>query len=251
MREFAFTVTYERGADELMDVFIDHPDLSSRTVSCHATAESMWRVDEVTGPEEALAAYDAVLAGLTRCSNLRGMGGCTLDWRYEVLEETPTSRLIYSQQSEGPGCRSIPYLVADHLGDGVLIHAEQHGNEYVWRVLAADDAALSAVYDELERHLREGLSIDFDHVERATNWSKHGVDDVGLSPKQRAALELAVEHGYYEQPRRHSLQEIAQLVDIPTSTLQYRLTSAERHVVESFIDDARFDPASTASAASQ
>ena len=50
MREFAFTITYERGADHLMDVFIDHPGLYARTVSCHATEDTMWRLDEVTGP---------------------------------------------------------------------------------------------------------------------------------------------------------------------------------------------------------
>lgn len=120
MQEFDFTVTYEEGADDLMDAFIENPGLYSRTLSCHATADTMWRVDEVTGPPEALTAYDRRLDGLPRCSNLRGMGGCRLDWEHEVLAERPTSRLIYSKQSEGEGCRSVPYLVTQRLGDGVL-----------------------------------------------------------------------------------------------------------------------------------
>lgn len=237
MREFAFTVTYEEGADDLMDVFIRNPGLSSHTVSCHVSEDTMWRVDEVTGPEDTLDAYDEVLARLTRCSSLRGMGGCALDWRHEVLEETPTSRVVYSQQSESPGCRSIPYLVANHLGDGVLLHAEQHRHTYVWRVVADDDTAMSEVYERLADNLREGLSLTFDYVESAPDWSNRRTDDASLPPKQREALELAVERGYYERPRRNSLQEIAQREGIPTSTLQYRITSAEQRVVKAFLSD--------------
>ncbi len=237
MREFAFTVTYDEGADELMDVFIRNPKLSSRTISCHATERTMWRVDEVTGPEDALAEYDSVLEQLSRCSSLRGMGNCEIDWQYELLDEDPTSRVIYSQQSEGSGCRSIPYLVARRLGDGVLLQAEQQRNEYIWRILAEDDVAMSNVYEELVRNLRDGLSLEFDHVERAPNWSNRQTGEPRLSPEQREALRLAVAHGYYEQPRRKSVQEIAKIEDIPTSTLQYRITQAEGSLVGSFLAD--------------
>ncbi|WP_435102192.1 helix-turn-helix domain-containing protein [Halarchaeum sp. P4] len=249
MREFAFTVTYEPGVDELMDVFIEHPGLSSHTISCHATENTMWRVDEVTGPEDALAAYDRVIENLTRCSSLRGMGGCEIDWRYELLDADATSRVIYSQQTEGPGCRSIPYLVASRLGDGVLLQAEQRGNEYVWRILAEDDVAMSGVYDELSEHLRDGLSVSFDHVERAPNWAERQTPDETLTPTQREALELAVEHGYYEQPRRNSIQEIARMEDIPTSTLQYRVNRAESALIQSFFGDAADEDATEARAA--
>lgn len=236
MREFAFTVTYERGADELMDVFIRNPDLSSHTVACRATADTMWRVDEVTGPETALEEFDAVIDRLARCSSLRGMGGCEIDWHYELLDEHRTSRLVYSRQSEGDGCRSIPYLVASHLGDGVLMQAEQQGHEYVWRILAEDDVAMSDVYEEIDRNLRDGLDIEFEYVEHADNWSTDYSSGTDLTPTQREALELAFEHGYYERPRRNSLQEIARMEDLPTSTLQYRINRAEEALVEAFLE---------------
>jgi predicted DNA binding protein len=237
MREFAFTVTYEAGADELMDVFIRHPELSSHTVSCRATEDTMWRVDEVTGPEPALEAYDTAVDQLSRCSNLRGMGGCDVDWEYELLDATATSRVIYSRQSEGGGCRSIPYLVAARVGDGALLQAEQQGHEYIWRILADDDVAMSAVYEAIDANLREGLDIEFEYVERVLNWSDRRTDGAVLSEKQREALALAAEHGYYEQPRRNSLQEIARLADIPTSTLQYRVNRAEGNLVTAFLND--------------
>ncbi|ELY63088.1 helix-turn-helix domain-containing protein [Natrinema versiforme] len=237
MQEFAFTVTYERGADELMDVFIDQSGLYSRTVSCQATTDTMWRVDEVTGPREALAAYDRRLEKLERCTNLQGMGGCRLDLTYEVLAREPTSRHIYSRQSEGDGCRSIPYLVAGHLGDGVLCRAEQYGNEYRWRLLADDEASLSSIYDALEEHLREGLTLEFERLEQSPTWQTGRVSGVNLPYAQREALELAVEYGYYETPRQCSLQEIADAEGIPISTLQYRVTRAEAWLATTFLSN--------------
>lgn len=233
MREFAFTVSYEQGADHLMDVFIDHPGLYARTVSCQATTETMWRVDEVTGPSEALSAYDDRLAGLTRCSSLQGMGGCPIDWHHEVLEEEPTRRRIYSRQSEGEGCRSIPYLAAKHLGDGALCRAEQRGEEYRWRILADDDAAMRAIHEELEGSLRAGLSLEFERLHHSPAWPD-GPTKGDLPHEQREALELAVEHGYYETPRGASIQEIADREGVATSTLQYRLTRAEAWLATAF-----------------
>ncbi len=235
MQEFDFTVTYEEGADELMDVFIRHPGLYSRTVSCHASDDTMWRVDEVTGPPDALAAYDRHLEGLPRCSSLRGMGGCSLDWEHEVLAEHPTSRLIYSRQSEGEGCRSVPYLVTKRLGDGALCRAQQYGNTYEWNVLADDDAALSPVYEELRSNLRPGLDISFERVDDSPDWTTDQPDADDLPPEQREALRAAIERGYYDTPRRNSLQEVAEVEEIPVSTLQYRITRAEAWLAKNYL----------------
>ncbi|AGB39159.1 helix-turn-helix domain-containing protein [Natronococcus occultus] len=242
MREFAFTVAYERGADHLMDVFIDHPELYARTTACHATTETMWRVDEVTGPQEALAEYDEQLSGIDRCSSVRGMGGCRIDWTYDVLASGPTSRLIYSRQSEDDGCRSVPYLAAKHLGDGVLCRAEQRGHEYRWRLLAEDGTAMRAIYDELEGNLRAGLELEFERISGPIEWGNEY--DVGpdIPHEQRAALELATEYGYYETPRGASIQEIADAEDVPTSTLQYRLRRAEAWLAKTFLADGRGIP---------
>ncbi|ELY55530.1 helix-turn-helix domain-containing protein [Natronolimnohabitans innermongolicus] len=246
MREFAFTIAYEPGADHVMDVFIDHPGLYARTVSCHATTDTMWRLDEVTGPPEALAAYDDCLEGIERCSSLRGMGGCPVDWTCETLAERPTSRLVYSRQSEGDGCRSVPYLAAIHLGDGVLCRAEQHGREYKWRILADDDAAIREIYDELEANLRDGLGLEFERLSEPTEWPTDRSGGSELPYKHREALELAVEYGYYDSPRRASVAEIADAEGIATSTLQYRLTQAESWLATSFVSSATAGPVTAA-----
>lgn len=241
MQEFAFTVTYEKGEDDLMDIFIEHSGIYSRTSSCQSSINTMWRVDEVTGPQEALSAYDQRIAELSRCSNLRGMGGCQIDWSHEVLSKQPTSRVIYSRQSEGDGCRSIPYLAAKYLGDGILCRAEQHGNEYRWRLLADDKASLSPIYDELSDGLRDGLELKFERLDHSPTWQTSYASGADLPYAQREALELAVEYGYYETPRQCSLQEIAEAEEIPISTLQYRITRAEAWLATTFLSNEPLD----------
>lgn len=236
MKQFDFTITYQEGTDDLMDVFIENPGLYSRTISCHATAGTMWRVDEVTGPPVALEAYDNRLDNLSRCSNLQGMGGCQLDWEHELLIKRPTSRLIYSKQSESEGCRSVPYLITQHVGDGALCRAQQYGNVYEWNVLVDNDSVLSPVYEKLESNLRPGLELAFEQVDSSPSWTDDRPDTDDLPPEQFDALQVAIERGYYDTPRRMSLQEVAEAEQIPVSTLQYRISRAESWLAKNYFN---------------
>ena len=56
-----------------------------------------------------------------------------------------------------------------------------------------------------------------------------------LSPKQEAALQTAVEHGYYESPREVDVGELADHLDVPRSTLTYRLRRAEEHLAKQHV----------------
>lgn len=53
-----------------------------------------------------------------------------------------------------------------------------------------------------------------------------------LTKKEREAVELAVEEGYYDEPHRTSLQELADSLDISKSALSSRLSSAEAKVLK-------------------
>ncbi|TQR22310.1 hypothetical protein C9J85_10275 [Haloferax sp. wsp5] len=44
-------------------------------MAIHATSESMWRLDRLTGPTEALEAFDEVIEQATRCNGVLGMCG--------------------------------------------------------------------------------------------------------------------------------------------------------------------------------
>jgi Cd2+/Zn2+-exporting ATPase len=58
MRELVFDLEYEPGCDTVADTLAEYPDARVRSLSLHATAESLWRVDHVTGSPDALAAIE-------------------------------------------------------------------------------------------------------------------------------------------------------------------------------------------------
>ena len=53
-----------------------------------------------------------------------------------------------------------------------------------------------------------------------------------LTPKQLEIATLAVQSGYYENPRRISTKELSELTQIPRSTLQEHLSKAEAAMIE-------------------
>lgn len=61
------------------------------------------------------------------------------------------------------------------------------------------------------------------------------VDLSVLTPKQRQALEVAVESGYFETPRKTRLQDLAVEFDISTSAFGQRLRSAQRKLMEQLL----------------
>lgn len=91
---------------------------------------------------------------------------------------------------------------------------------------------------------RDGLSsfgeqlrtLDFDfEVESVQSNSE---ESQLLTPKQRELLVAAVERGYYETPRRCTLTELADDVDLAKSTCSETLQRAEEVVVEYFLRNA-------------
>lgn len=55
MRELVFELEYEPGHNTVADTLAEYPDVRSRSLSLHATTDSLWRVDHVTGDADALA----------------------------------------------------------------------------------------------------------------------------------------------------------------------------------------------------
>ena len=69
MRELAFALEYEPGCNRVADALADHPGARVRSLSLHATAEQLWRVDHAAGTPDALDAIeDAFLTGITNGS---------------------------------------------------------------------------------------------------------------------------------------------------------------------------------------
>ncbi|MFQ3295078.1 MAG: hypothetical protein ACI9EZ_002145 [Halobacteriales archaeon] len=52
-----------------------------------------------------------------------------------------------------------------------------------------------------------------------------------LTEKQQEALVLAVEHGYYEQPRQATLEDLAERLGVGKSAVSHRLKAAEAKII--------------------
>ena len=62
-------------------------------------------------------------------------------------------------------------------------------------------------------------------------------NDRSLTPEQDEALRAAVDHGYYETPREIETYKRAEELEIPGSTLSYRLRRAEAKLATEYVDD--------------
>jgi len=235
MREFIFTIDYDRNVDPVMDVFIDYPETHSRTIACNVTKDGMWRLERVAGPEAALEKLDDVYDDPVQCTECIGTRNCKTDWTYEVIGSDPGVRTVYSYRSEAGDCHSIPRLAIDHVGRGVLVETERRGSRCEWRLLLCSDAGVDGLFEEMESELRDGLTVEFRQLSSPSYWVDEAVTLAELPPEQQAAVEAAVEHGYYRTPRDISLTDLAETLDVSRSTLQYRLQRAEAWIVRSFV----------------
>lgn len=236
MREFEFTVHYDSGADDLMDLFAETPSLYARSQACFANADAMWRIDRIVGPADVLDRLDDLYLDESTCNECLDMERCDSTREYQLLNEGPEHRLVYTRRKEIDRCHSIPYLAVDHVGDGVLLDAERSGHEYVWRVLMPEATPVGELYDAIEAKLRDGLSLELGHVSGVEGWGNDRRECDELSVEERRTLQAAVDAGYYRTPRETTVDELADDLGVPRSTVQYRLQRAEGKVIKRFAE---------------
>jgi hypothetical protein len=88
MREVEFVVAHEPGANPVADLPADHPEARLRSLACHVTEASRWRVDRASG---SAAALDALEAGYYETppeveADELGIPGSTLTYRRRRAE---------------------------------------------------------------------------------------------------------------------------------------------------------------------
>lgn len=91
--------------------------------------------------------------------------------------------------------------------------------------LTASQSRLSELTSQLEQF---GMSYELEYLRQSPTSS-----DL-LTRQQRDLLAEAVEHGYYDTPRRCTLTELAEELDLAKSTLSERLHRIEGSVLKEF-----------------
>ncbi|QKG94253.1 PAS domain S-box protein [Halorubrum sp. SS7] len=119
-------------------------------------------------------------------------------------------------------------LVSLHASNGeTRLIAEVPSDEDVTRVVDA----LSEYWDNVELVAKRQTPT------RGADLPIPPDSAAGLTDRQRSVLETAYEKGYYDWPRDHTAEEIAESLDIASSTLHQHLRAAEHVLVSSYVDD--------------
>ncbi|MCL7418699.1 MAG: helix-turn-helix domain-containing protein, partial [Halalkalicoccus sp.] len=223
MKEFVFALDYEAGCNAIADTLLEHSDVGVRSLSCHVTPESVWRVDLVTGPPDGVDAIERVFLDPNHCTDCLAAPDCGAECDNSVLDREDDTLVVYSRWSKAHACDSVPHLALERLGDGLLFETRRSGRRYEWRVIAPDDADVGGFHDALRAALCECTEIEFVRLTGLDPAVSGPTSDPDLPVEQVAALNAAVEHGYYETPRGIDLGALADRLDVPRSTLSYRL----------------------------
>lgn len=232
MRELVFALRYEPGRNRVADTLAEHPDARIRSLSLHATDRRLWRVDHATGPPEALDAIEETFLTADYYADCLATEHCGATQSTQVLDHAEGTLVLYSTWERTPTCASVPHLARDHLGNGVLFETRHEGRHYTWRVIHSGEGDVAAFFDALEEEVGDRARMEMLRTADTAVSNRDVAETDGLSAEQEAALQAAVEHGYYESPRELDVGELADHLDVPRSTLTYRLRRAEEHLAK-------------------
>jgi predicted DNA binding protein len=236
MRELVFALEYEPGCNRVADTLADHPEASIRSLSLHATEDRLWRVDHATGTPDALTDIEDAFLNSDYYADCLATEDCDATQSTQVLDRTDDTLVLYSYWERTPLCSSIPHIARDHLGDGLLFDTRHESRHYTWRIIHSGEGDVSAFFNELETAVGDCARMEMLRTAAASTPPSNGDGSATeLSPEQEAALQSAVEHGYYESPREVDVAELAEHLDAPRSTLTYRLRRAEEHLAKQYV----------------
>ncbi|WP_275738608.1 helix-turn-helix domain-containing protein [Halorhabdus sp. SVX81] len=236
MRELAFALEYDAGCNRVADTLAEHSGARIRSLSLHATDERLWRVDHASGSPDALDAIEDAFRTTDYYADCLATDDCGATQTTDVLDRSAETLVLYSYWERTPVCVSVPHLALDHLGDGLLFDTRHEGRHYTWRIIHSGTGDVAAFFDALETAVGDCAEME---MLRTGVTADPGSGEDGeatlLAPEQEAALRAAVEHGYYENPRDVDVADLAEHLDVPRSTLTYRLRRAEEHLAKQYV----------------
>ncbi|WP_254763507.1 helix-turn-helix domain-containing protein [Natrinema marinum] len=236
MREFVFALEYDPGTNPVADVLEANPDTTVRSLSCHVTPESLWRVDHATGSEAGIEALEAAYREPAYCADCLVRDDCGADCETQILDRSSDELVVYTYWDRTDVCTSVPHLALEYIGEGLLFETYREGRRYRWRIVLGSDAPIHDFFDALGEEVGECTGMEMLRLTDLDPDRDRFESDDELPPEQRDALRAAVERGYYETPRRIDLSDLADVLEIPRSTLSYRLRRAEASLATAFVD---------------
>ncbi len=236
MYEFSFTLTFEPGCREYSDLFIEHGSLRAETLYACFDPSEMWALELLTGDQQELAAVDDRLLddSIERYSITDRR--CDGDWETSLLSEKRQQRMTFTHLAGVTRCDAVPLIAATFFSSGALFRQTQSGRTATWDVLVQDDENVGLLYDAVGGQLTDCATFSFNHLREVDQWDSRLLHRNEIRPEQQEVLTKAVNRGYFETPREVTLDELATELDLPRSTVSYRLRRATAELAKSFVD---------------
>lgn len=158
---------------------------------------------------------------------------------WTLLETARDRRLYRLRMAEAVEVR--PPVFEEFIARGVTpIHATITGDGCLMRARFPDRRTLKEYREACDDR---GRSFTLEGLYRPTTDPEDGgLSLAGLTPKQREAMLLAYEEGYYDLPRGTNLAALSDCLDISRRSLSDRLRRAERELVATAITNERLSP---------
>ncbi|WP_089650029.1 helix-turn-helix domain-containing protein [Halobacterium hubeiense] len=124
--------------------------------------------------------------------------------------------------------------------DAILTLESVNEDQFVVSLVVPGYSALRSIVDDLRD---EGLDVSIEKIQPKTASSDSDTNGVELTAKQHEALTLAVNEGYYDQPRKTTLGDLADELDITPSAVSQRLNAVERKLIDEYVCQSGIDAA--------
>jgi len=115
---------------------------------------------------------------------------------------------------------------------GLMLEARSRDGGWVVRLQLPDREALADLWEHCEGR---GMTFELERLYQQGDWESEGA--TGLTEAQREALLTAYQHGYFEEPRETSQQEVADLLGISSTAAGGRIRRGTSKLIETTLAD--------------
>jgi predicted DNA binding protein len=205
-----------------------HPDIVLSQTVAHDRSSKVKSVSEAgTDPTSGKFFYHIESADFSRFEE--GLRNDTTVGEFERVIETRDGEAIYSFEYTDEAKILSPVVSA---ANGVILDMENEGSAWILTVWISERTDLVQLWNYAQQH-----DIEIELL-RVNEYAGLGTTDAGLTDSQRDALLVALESGYFEEPRDATLSEVAAELDISQPAASGLLRRGTRRlVVSSLLDD--------------
>jgi predicted DNA binding protein len=209
-------------------VRVEHPDIVLTGTVTHDRSSEVKSVSEAgTDPTSGKFFYHVESSDFLQFED--GLRNDGTVGEFERVIEIGAEKAIYSVEYTDDAKVLSPVISA---ANGVILDMENDGRAWILTVWMPERTDLVQLWD-----YAQGNDIDIELL-RVNEYDGLDEADAGLTDSQREALLVAVEAGYFEEPRDATLGDVAADLDISQPAASGLLRRGiKRLVVSSLIDD--------------